>query len=513
MPFIGQQPAHGNRTLLDSITTSATATYTLQSSSATFTAASAESLIVSLNGVIQAPINAYTLASNNTQIVFAEALTSNDVIDFIISVSDAALPIGTPSDSTVSAAKLQTSNAGSNSEFLSKQSGNTGGLTWAEVTPYIDWDTTAKTSNFTAVAGKGYLLDTSSGAVTVTLPASATAGDKINIVDATNSAAINNITIARNGLKIYGGTSDVILSRGRASVGLIYADATNGWIPHSGEDYYTNYSVEVLIVAGGGSGGANKSNGDGTGGGGGGGMQKINSVAIPATGYSIVIGAGAAQNTAYSTGGRGSNGSDSSAFGTTSVGGGAGGGSSVDVAGVAGGSGGGCGDSLGGSGAAGTSGQGNAGGNASSGNPWRGGGGGGAGAVGGDGETSGNGGAGSNTYATWATATSSGADSGYYAGGGGGGVYYSIAGDTTGGAGGGGKGESNNGGDGTTGTTNTGGGGGGGGSNSNAGNGGGGGSGIVIVRYPGSQRGSGGTVATSGGYTYHKFTSSGTYTG
>jgi len=106
MPFIGKQPAHGNRTLLDSITTSATATYALQKSSTTFTAASAESLIVSLNGVIQAPINAYTLASNNTQIVFASALTSNDVIDFIISVSDAALPIGTPSDSTVTSAKI-----------------------------------------------------------------------------------------------------------------------------------------------------------------------------------------------------------------------------------------------------------------------------------------------------------------------------------------------------------------------------------------------------------------------
>ena len=106
MPFIGKQPAHGNRTLLDSITTSATATYTLQKSSAAFTAASAESLIVSLNGVIQAPISAYTLASNNTQIVFASALTSSDVIDFIISVSDAALPIGTPSDSTVTSAKI-----------------------------------------------------------------------------------------------------------------------------------------------------------------------------------------------------------------------------------------------------------------------------------------------------------------------------------------------------------------------------------------------------------------------
>jgi hypothetical protein len=38
-----------------------------------------------------------------------------------------------------------------------------------------------------------------------------------------------------------------------------------------------------------------------------------------------------------------------------------------------------------------------------------------------------------------------------------------------------------------------------------------GGSGIVIISYPGTQRGTGGTVTTSGGYTIHTFTSSGTY--
>jgi hypothetical protein len=42
--------------------------------------------------------------------------------------------------------------------------------------------------------------------------------------------------------------------------------------------------------------------------------------------------------------------------------------------------------------------------------------------------------------------------------------------------------------------------------------GGSGGSGIVILRYSGTQRGQGGTVVTTGGYTYHTFTSSGTYT-
>jgi hypothetical protein len=62
---------------------------------------------------------------------------------------------------------------------------------------------------------------------------------------------------------------------------------------------------------------------------------------------------------------------------------------------------------------------------------------------------------------------------------------------------------------------NTGSGGGGGGANSGGGGGhagGAGGSGLVIIRYVGSQRGTGGTVTTSGGYTIHTFTSSGTFT-
>jgi hypothetical protein len=45
-----------------------------------------------------------------------------------------------------------------------------------------------------------------------------------------------------------------------------------------------------------------------------------------------------------------------------------------------------------------------------------------------------------------------------------------------------------------------------------AGSGGAGGSGIVIISYVGSQRGTGGTITSSGGYTIHTFTSSGTYT-
>ena len=41
-----------------------------------------------------------------------------------------------------------------------------------------NWTTTVKTSGFTAVAGEGYFVDTSSGAVSVNLPAGS-AGDVV----------------------------------------------------------------------------------------------------------------------------------------------------------------------------------------------------------------------------------------------------------------------------------------------------------------------------------------------
>ena len=104
-------------------------------------------------------------------------------------------------------------------------------------------------------------------------------------------------------------------------------------------------------------------------------------------------------------------------------------------------------------------------------------------------------------FSSWATATSTGGG-GYYAGGGGG----NSNGNTyagPGGAGGGANGNNNA-------SPGTGGGGGGGGAPNNGGNGG---SGILLIRYVSAyQRGVGGTVSSANGYTYHAFTSSGTFT-
>src|SRR6056300_747586 len=62
----------------------------------------------------------------------------------------------------------------------------------------VDWDTTAKTSAFTTVSGNGYFVNTTSAAITVTLPASPSGGDIVSVKDYAQTFATNNCTIARN---------------------------------------------------------------------------------------------------------------------------------------------------------------------------------------------------------------------------------------------------------------------------------------------------------------------------
>src|SRR6056300_1285966 len=94
MSFIGQQPITGAYHKLDSITTSATAIYDLQLNGGAYYPTSANHLLVSLNGVLQAPQDSFTVSGS--QITFASALTSSDSIDFIMALGD-VLDIGTPS--------------------------------------------------------------------------------------------------------------------------------------------------------------------------------------------------------------------------------------------------------------------------------------------------------------------------------------------------------------------------------------------------------------------------------
>ena len=103
MAYIGKQPLVGNFTLLDSITATTTDTYALTKDSVAVFPQTPANCIVSLNGVIQAPTDSYTISGSD--IVFASALTGSDSIDFITVLGD-VLNIGVPTDGTVTTAKL-----------------------------------------------------------------------------------------------------------------------------------------------------------------------------------------------------------------------------------------------------------------------------------------------------------------------------------------------------------------------------------------------------------------------
>jgi hypothetical protein len=500
MAYIGKQPVVGNFVKLDAITTSATATYNLLNGGTAYYPQTANNCIVSLNGVIQSPTSAYTISGST--IVFSDALTASDSIDFILVLGD-VLSIGTPSDGTVTSAKLA--------------SGTAGLIAWQSV----------QTTGFTAVKGNLYPCNTTSSAFTVTLPASPSVGDQILLLDYAGTFATNNITLGRNSNKIEGGTSNKSLTTNREAVTITYVDSTQGWVASSGVNSGTQaldpdaYTVNFLVIAGGGGGGSgqnatsNRCGGGGGAGGyrtssgtsGGGGSAESSLTFNAGTTYTITVGAGG--NGTSGDNQNGTVGVSSSISGTgistiTSSGGGYGGANTSS--GGNGGSGGGAG-AVTGSGGSGTANQGYAGGNNGGSNTAAGGGGAGAAAAT-PSASSGIATAGGTGVAS--TITGSSVTRG---GGGGGGGATGGAGGTGGGGAGGGAETA-----GTAGTANTGGGGGGGGNNDTGTtrNGGAGGSGVVILsmlttKYSSTTTGSP-TVSTSGSNTILTFTGSGSYT-
>tara|TARA_R100001460_G_scaffold43532_1_gene79852 strand:- start:19 stop:1362 length:1344 start_codon:yes stop_codon:yes gene_type:complete len=106
---------------------------------------------------------------------------------------------------------------------------NNGTQTGFGRTGAVDWQTTKKTTDFTAVSGEGYFVDTGSGVVTVTLPASPSAGDIVYVKDYDGNFGSNKCTIARNGSNIRGATDNIDLEKNNAGVVCIYVDATEGW--------------------------------------------------------------------------------------------------------------------------------------------------------------------------------------------------------------------------------------------------------------------------------------------
>jgi len=104
-----------------------------------------------------------------------------------------------------------------------------GQLSFAEVSGGTSWQA-VKTSNFTAVAGEGYFINTTSGAITMTLPAG-NIGDEVVFIDYAGTFDTYNLTISANGSeKIVSSTDDLTVSTERAGNTLVYTDGTQGWL-------------------------------------------------------------------------------------------------------------------------------------------------------------------------------------------------------------------------------------------------------------------------------------------
>ena len=247
----------------------------------------------------------------------------------------------------------------------------------------VDYCTTVKTSPFTAANGSGYFVNTTCGAVTVTLPATPSAGAIIALKDYGGTWQTNAVTLCNNGSKINGICATASLSTKDQSVTLIYVDSTKGWqdindstSSVTGAAYITatggtittcgdykihtftsdgcfavsglstnpSYNnVSYLVVAGGGGGGGMEGQSSAGGGGGGAGgyregkvsgdpytaspIAAATGVPVSVTSYPITVGGGGATwsppfITACS---RGANGSNSIFSTITSAGGGGGG--------------------------------------------------------------------------------------------------------------------------------------------------------------------------------------------
>jgi len=93
----------------------------------------------------------------------------------------------------------------------------------------VNWDTTPKTTGFTAVSGNGYFCNTTSAAFTVTLPLSPSAGAIVSIADYNGTAATNAITVGRNSSNINGNAEDFTITKNYAAISFVYVDSTTGW--------------------------------------------------------------------------------------------------------------------------------------------------------------------------------------------------------------------------------------------------------------------------------------------
>ena len=186
MAYIGKQPLIGNFQVCDAISTvNNQAAYTLQVGGANVSPETVNNMIVSVNGVIQKPTASYTVAGST--ITFTSALVTGDVINFIQILGN-VLDLGTPSDATVTTAKIAdgavtgVKASGLNTPSFSVFKSSAQAIPNATITKVtfdtedFDTDSAFASSKFTVPAGKAgkYLFYTK-------LQSDSTSGETVNV--------------------------------------------------------------------------------------------------------------------------------------------------------------------------------------------------------------------------------------------------------------------------------------------------------------------------------------------
>ena len=196
-------------------------TFTGDGSDVTFTlsgAAIENNTLVYVDGVYQNK-STYAVSSATPAIVtFSEAPANGAAIEIMVAAI-AVTEIGTPADNTVTTAKI-VNNAVTTAKIAD------GSITSAKLGAGVGGafnDFAIKTTAYTAVT-RDQLIVNSGSAVTITLPASPSAGNVVFI----KNAGTGTVTVGRNGSKINSTADDGSLAAD-AGATLVYVDSTIGW--------------------------------------------------------------------------------------------------------------------------------------------------------------------------------------------------------------------------------------------------------------------------------------------
>jgi len=157
----------------------------------------------------------FSASVNNTDLVFALGKSEAAAEKFRFT-ADTEIGIGGANYGTDG----QVLTSGGAGAAVAWEDAGGGGTSWQAI----------KTTAYTASAGEGVFVNTTSSAFTITLPSSPSLGDEVAIIDYAGTFDSNACTIGRNSQPIQGAAEDLTVSTERAAFTLVYVDGTQGWL-------------------------------------------------------------------------------------------------------------------------------------------------------------------------------------------------------------------------------------------------------------------------------------------